>query len=61
MMAKIVIVLTLFVVITEARFLDRERDFFQDTIKRSVRVQSLVNLVYYADAILFCYSWSTYA
>lgn len=35
MMAKIVIVLTLLVVITEARFLDRERDFFQDTIKRS--------------------------
>ena len=45
-MAKIVIVLTLLVVITEARFLDRERDFFQDTIKRSVRVQSLVNLVF---------------
>ena len=45
-MVKIVIVLTLLVVITEARFLDRERDFFQDTIKRSVRVQSLVNLVF---------------
>ena len=45
-MGKIVIVLTLLVVITEARFLDRERDFFQDTIKRSVRVQSLVNLVF---------------
>ncbi|CAH3104077.1 unnamed protein product [Porites lobata] len=35
MMAKIVIVLTLLVVITEARFLDRERDIFQDTSKRS--------------------------
>ena len=46
MMAKIVIVLTLLVVITEARFLYRERDFFQDTSKRSVRVQSLVNLMF---------------
>jgi len=45
-MAKIVIVLTLFVVITEARFLDRERDFFQDTSKRVVRIQSLVNLMF---------------
>ena len=45
-MAKIVIVLTLLVVITEARFLYRERDFFQDTSKRSVRVQSLVNLMF---------------
>ncbi|KAM7441909.1 hypothetical protein ABFA07_009127 [Porites harrisoni] len=35
MMAKIVIVLTLLVVITEARFLYRERDIFQDTSKRS--------------------------
>ena len=46
MMAKIVIVLTLLVVVTEARFLYRERDFFQDTSKRSVRVQSLVNLMF---------------
>ena len=60
-MAKIVIVLTLFVVITEARFLDRERDFFQDPSKRSVRVQSLVYLMFnYVDAILFCYSWPTH-
>ena len=61
MMAKIVIVLTLLVVITEARFLDRERDIFQDTSKRSVRVQSLVYLMFnYVDAILFCYSWPTH-
>ena len=46
MMAKIVIVLTLLVVVTEARFLYRERDIFQDTSKRSVRVQSLVNLMF---------------
>ena len=62
MMAKIVIVLTLLVVITEARFLDRERDIFQDTSKLSVRVQILVYLMFnYADAILFCYSWPTHA
>ena len=62
MMAKIVIVLTLFVVITEARFLDREGDFFQDPSKRSVRVQSLVYLMFNcADVILFCYSWPTHA
>ncbi|CAH3162338.1 unnamed protein product [Porites evermanni] len=42
MMAKIVIVLTLLVVITEARFLDRERDFFQDTSKRSCNLGETV-------------------